>query len=93
MGPQLSLRHAVDVNGWAQDCSEMFLSMILDGPTLAAEYIVDDIERAQHCLEMFCQSYWMGPEMPPNISSMLLNGPSIVLRSSVNCTDSAHSCR
>ena len=61
MGPQLPLRHAVDVNGWAQYYSEMVLSMILDGPTSAAGY---NIERARHCLEMFCQWHWKGPHLP-----------------------------
>ena len=61
---QLPLRYAVDVNGWVQYCSEMFLSMILDGPTPAAVDIVVDIEWDQDCSETFCQSYWMGPQSP-----------------------------
>jgi hypothetical protein len=64
MGPQLPLRRAVDVNGWAQYCPETLLSMILNGLTPAAEYIVDVIKWAQRFLERFCQSYWMGPQLP-----------------------------
>ena len=55
--------------------------------------VVDVIERAHRTYGMFCQSYWMGPNMPPNTLSMILNGPAAFMKSFTNYIGWAPTCR